>query len=183
MDQTAQTVQAEKSVQADVQQIVDVTFNPRFAEQERTDNAVSFTAPGQLQMLYYDANGTLQGVTAPWESKWNLPVSEDCSVNTQITPIGKPQAMQGAGNVNLRAEANVNMVTTAGKGISVITGAQMGELEKINPNRPSLILCRVGKRRLWDVAKQCGSTVEAIQKANNLQDEPDSNAVLLIPIA
>jgi hypothetical protein len=59
----------------------------------------------------------------------------------------------------------------------------MGDAEKINHNRPSLILCRVGKRRLWDVAKQCGSTVEAIQQANSLQGEPDSEAVLLIPIA
>ena len=183
LDRTAQTVQAEKSVQADAQQIVDVTFSPRFAEQERTDTAVSLTLPGQMQMLYYDSNGALQGVTASWEAKWDLPVSEGCSVDTRITPVGKPLAMPGVGNVNLRGEVNVNAVTTAGQGISVITGAEMGEQEKPNPNRPSLILCRAGKRRLWDVAKQCGSTVEAIRQANSLQGEPDSHAVLLIPIA
>ena len=183
LDQTAQTVLAEKSVQVDAQQVVDATFSPRFAEQERTDNAVSFTMPGQMQMLYYDTDGALQGLAMPWEGKWELPVSEDCSVDTRISSAGKLQAMPGAGNVNLRAELNVNAVTTAGQGISVITGAEMGEPEKTNPNRPSLILCRVGKRRLWDVAKQCGSTVEAIQEANSLQGDPDSNAVLLIPIA
>ena len=183
LDQTAHTVQAEKSVQADVQQIVDVTFCPRFGEQERTDAGVSFALPGQMQMLYYDPDGALQSVTALCEGKWDLPVSEACSVNIRIAPTGKPQAIPGAGNVNLRAEINVDTVTTAGQGVSVIAGAEMGELEKANPNRPSLILCRVGKRRLWDVAKQCGSTVEAIQIANSLQGEPDSNAVLLIPIA
>lgn len=183
LDQTAHTVQAEKSVQADVQQIVDVTFCPRFGEQERTDAGVSFALPGQMQMLYYDPDGELQSLTALCEGKWDLPVSEACSVNIRIAPTGKPQAIPGAGNVNLRAELNVDTVTTAGQGISVIAGAEMGELEKANPNRPSLILCRVGKRRLWDVAKQCGSTVEAIQIANSLQGEPDSNAVLLIPIA
>ncbi|MBQ7768376.1 MAG: DUF3794 domain-containing protein [Oscillospiraceae bacterium] len=183
LDQTVHTVQAEKSVQADVQQIVDVTFCPRFGEQERTDTGISFALPGQMQMLYYDPNGALQGITAPWEGKWNMSVSDDCRVDTCITQAGKPQAIPGAGNVNLRAEVNVNAVTTAGQGISVITGAELGEAEKANPNRPSLILCRVGKRRLWDVAKQCGSTVEAIQRANSLQGEPDSNAVLLIPIA
>lgn len=183
LDQTAQTVQAEKAVQAEVQQIVDLTFNPRFGEQERTEKGISLTLPGQLQMLYYDSKGALQGVTAPWEGKWDLPVAGGCGVDARITPAGKPQAIPGAGNVNLRAEVNVNAVTTAGQGVSVIAGAEMGEAEKANPNRPSLILCRVGKRRLWDVAKQCGSTVEAIQQANNLQGEPDSNAVLLIPIA
>jgi len=182
LDQTVQTVQAEKAVQADARQIVDVTFCPRFGEQERTDSGISLSLPGQVQMLYYDSEGTLQSITTPWEGKWNLPVSDGCDVDTRITPAGRPQAIPGAGNVSLRAEACVDAVTTAGKGIPSITGMDMGELEKANPNRPSLILCRVGKRRLWDVAKQCGSTVEAIRRANSLQGEPDSNAVLLIPV-
>lgn len=183
LDQTSQTILTEKSVQADIQQIVDVTFCPRFGEQERTQTGISLMLPGQMQMLYYDPEGVLQGITVPWEGKWDIPVSEECCVDTQITSAGKPQAITGAGSVSLRAEVNVNAVTTAGQGIPVIAGAEMGELEKVNPNRPSLILCRVGKRRLWDVAKQCGSTVEAIRQANSLQGEPDSNAVLLIPIA
>ena len=183
LDQMTQTVQGEKSVQADAQQIVDVTFSPRFGDAERTENGVSLTLPGQLQMLYYDPEGMLQGITAPWEGHWNLPAAESCTVDTRITPAGKPQAIPGAGTVNLRAEVNVDAVATAGQGIPMITGLAMGEPEKPNPNRPSLILCRVGKRRLWDVAKQCGSTVEAIQQANHLQSEPDSNAILLIPIA
>lgn len=183
LDLTAQMVQAEKSIQADVQQVVDLTFSPHFGEQERTEKGVSLMLPGQLQMLYYDPEGVLQSVTVPWEGQWDLPVADDCSVNTRITQVGKPQAIPGAGSVNLRAEVNVNAVTTAGQGISVVAGVEMGEPEKANPNRPSLILCRVGKRRLWDVAKQCGSSVEAIRQANNLQGEPDSNAVLLIPIA
>lgn len=183
LDQTVQTVQAEKSVQADVQQIVDVTFCPRFGEQEWTDAGISLSLPGQMEMLYYDPEGVLQSITAPWEGQWNLPVAEGSTVDVRIAPAGKPQAIPGAGNVSLRADVNVDAVTTAGQGMQIITGMDMGELEKTNPNRPSLILCRVGKRRLWDVAKQCGSTVEAIQRANGLQGEPDSNAILLIPIA
>ena len=168
LDQTTHTVTAEKSLQADAQQIVDVTFCPRFGEQERTDTGISLTMPGQLQMLYYDTEGMLQSTVVPWEGKWNLPVSEDCAVDTRIIPAGKPQAIPGAGNVNLRAEVYVDAVTTAGQGMSVIVGMEMGEQEKADPNRPSLIMCRAGKRRLWDVAKQCGSTVEAIQRANSL---------------
>lgn len=182
LDQMTQPVQGEKSVQADVQQLVDVTFCPRFGEMERTDTGISVHLPGQIQMLYYDPEGTLQSITAPWEGHWALSVADNCNVDTRITPAGKPQAIPGAGNVNLRAEVNVDAVATAGQGIPMITAMDMGEPEKPNPNRPSLILCRVGKRRLWDVAKQCGSTVEAIKQANHLQSEPDSNAVLLIPI-
>lgn len=183
LDQASQSIQAEKTVQADAQQIVDVTFCPRFADQERTDGGLSLSVPGQMQMLYYDTEGALQGITVPWEGQWDMPVAEGCTVDTQIVPAGKPQAIPGAGNVNLRAEINVDTVTTAGQGMPVIAGLEMDEPKKTDPNRPSLILCRVGKRRLWDVAKQCGSTVEAIRQANSLQGEPDSNTVLLIPIA
>lgn len=183
LDQMTQTLQGEKTVQADAQQIVDVTFHPRFGNGERTENGIAIAFPGQLQMLYYDPEGVLQSVTAPWESRWNLPVAESAAVDTRIAPAGKPQAIPGAGNVNLRAEVNVDAIATAGQGIPMITAIDMGEPEKPNPNRPSLILCRVGKRRLWDVAKQSGSTVEAIKQANHLQNEPDSNTVLLIPVS
>lgn len=183
LDQMMQSLQAEKSIQADTQQIVDVAFLPRFGEQQRTDTGIALTIPGQLQMLYYDTEGALQGVMAPWEGKWNLPVAENCSVDARVTPAGKPQAIPGAGNVNLQAEVNVNAVTTTEQGMPIVTGLDLGEVVRPDGNRPSLILCRVGKRRLWDIAKQCGSTVDAIKRANSLQNEPDSNAILLIPIA
>ena len=183
LDRTAQTLQAEKTVQADVQQVVDVTYCPRFGEQARTDTGMALTLPGQMQMLYYDTEGTLQSITAACETRWELPVSDGCAVDIRVAPTGRPQAIPGAGSVNLRAECNVDAVTTAGQGIPVVTGAELGEPERPDPNRPSLILCRAGKRRLWDVAKECGSTVETIRQANSLQGEPDSNAVLLIPIA
>lgn len=183
LDQTIQSVQLERSVQADVQQVVDLCYSPRFGEKERTDIGISLGLPGQMQMLYYDPQGALQCIALSMEGQWEMPVSENCAVDTCVMQSGKAQAMPGAGNVILRADVNVNAMTMAGQGMPIVTGVELGELEKINPNRPSLILCRVGKRRLWDIAKQCGSTVEAIQRANSLQGDPDSNAILLIPIA
>jgi len=182
LDQVMQMVQSEKSVQADAQQIVDVTFCPCFGEAEREEDGVTLSLPGQLQMLYYDPEGMLQTVAAPCDGKWYLPAAADCVVDARVSPIGRPQAIPGAGNVNLRAEMNVDAVVTVGQGIPMVVGMEMGEAEKPDPNRPSLILCRAGKRRLWDVAKESGSTVEAIKRANGLQGEPEGNAVLLIPV-
>lgn len=182
LDQTTQTVHVEKSLQADAQQIVDVTFCPRFSDMDRTDTGVAFSLPGQFQMLYYDPEGMLHGITVPWEGEWKLPAAQDSTVDARVIPIGKPLAVPGAGNVSLRAECNVDVVTTAGQGIPMVTEMDMDEPKKPDPNRPSLILCKAGKRRLWDVAKHTGSTVEAIKQANHLQGEPDANAVLLIPI-
>lgn len=183
LDQTVHLVQAEKSVQADVQQIVDVTFCPRFGEQQQTDSGISFLPQGQIQLLYYDPDGMLQSIAMPWEGQWEMSVSDTCVVDARITPAGKPQAALNAGNASIYAAVNIDTVTTAGKGTPIIAGLEMGELEKRKSNRPSLVLCKAGKRDLWDVAKQCGSTVALIRQANGLQGEPDSDAVLLIPIA
>ena len=44
------------------------------------------------------------------------------------------------------------------------------------------ILCRAGNRRLWDIARECGSTVSAIETANGLTGEPENDRMLLIPV-
>jgi len=67
--------------------------------------------------------------------------------------------------------------------IPMVTGVAMGELKKKDPDRPSLILKRAGEDRLWDMAKQWGSTVDAIRSANHLQAEPVPGQMLLIPVS
>ena len=64
-----------------------------------------------------------------------------------------------------------------------VVAVEMGETKEPAPDRPSLILRRVGEEGLWEVAKSAGSTVEAIQKANGLQEEPEPGRLLLIPVS
>ena len=59
----------------------------------------------------------------------------------------------------------------------------MGDFKEPDPGRPSLVLRRVGQNTLWEIAKQTGSTMEAIVKANALEGDPDPSQMLLIPIA
>ncbi len=59
----------------------------------------------------------------------------------------------------------------------------LGEERQPDPERPSVIIRP--KRRdqtLWELAKGCGSTVGAIQKLNQLEGEPESDQLLLIPV-
>jgi len=51
-----------------------------------------------------------------------------------------------------------------------------------DPNRPSLLLQRMGEGDLWSLAKATGSTVDAILDANGLQGEPAPDQMLLIPV-
>jgi hypothetical protein len=66
--------------------------------------------------------------------------------------------------------------------MAYLTALEAGEAKTPDPHRPSLILRRAGKDDLWQIAKASGSTVADIQKANNLQTEPDADQMLLIPI-
>jgi len=182
LDRAEHSVLAEQTVQADVRQIVDVVFLPEHGQIERTEEGVRIAMPGQFQMLYYDPEGQLRSVNSSWEGEWELKADEDCAVDAVLVPAGKTQAAPGAGNVNLRAEMNAEAVSTSGQVYSMLSGMEIGEQEKPNPGRPSLVLCRKGNRRLWDVAKSTGSTVSAIMEANGLDGEPEERRVLLIPV-
>ena len=80
--------------------------------------------------------------------------------------------------------ADVKLVTetVADTPIPMVTSLELGELEQPDSKRPSLILRRAEGKTLWDIAKETGSTVTAIREANDLQSEPDSAQLLLIPV-
>ena len=64
----------------------------------------------------------------------------------------------------------------------MVSSLELGEMKEPDPKRPSLILKRAGKKCLWDLAKESGSTVKLIQEANDLQGEPEEERMLLIPV-
>lgn len=182
LDRMENALQAEMSVQAEAQQVVDTVFYPACGYTEPTDTGARIIVPGQFQMLYVDTAGELRSMVAPWETAWDIQTAGDSFVNTRITSTGRPQALIGAGSVALRTDMTAEATVTSGQGIPMLTGMEMGEAEKPDPNRPSLILCRKGNRRIWDVAKETGSTVDTILQANGLDGEPESSRVLLIPV-
>ena len=64
----------------------------------------------------------------------------------------------------------------------MVTGITLGESRKPDASRPALILRRAGKKRLWDLAKENGSTMADIRRVNQLQEEPNPDQMLLIPV-
>lgn len=182
LDRLENNLQVQITAQTEARQVVDVTFFPSCAQPTYTDRGIRALIPGFFQMLYYDLSGDLRSATVPWEESWDFTGDRDNSAKVHILTAGRPQAMIGAGTVNLRADMTAETVVSAGKGIIMLTGMEVGEAEKPDPNRPSLILCRKGKRSLWDVAKETGSTVESILMANDLESEPEEARVLLIPV-
>ena len=95
---------------------------------------------------------------------------------------GFPAAEANVDGSCLRLEFQTQTDVYAHSAVSRVTGLQLGEAEAPDPSRPALILRRCGGRRLWDIAKSTGSTVESIRKANGLTDDPESDNMLLIPV-
>ena len=183
LDEGSQTVHAEQSVPAEGLRVADIAFYPEHGRVVRNDSGVCVELPGQFQMLYYDMEGNLQGVIQHWEDTWQIPAASDSVTQAAVWPSGIPQAALGGGNAALRADMLLNTMTLGSQGIPMMTALELGELEEPDPSRPSLILRKAGDNSLWELAKGCGSTVQAIQEANALTEEPDAEQMLLIPVS
>ena len=126
-------------------------------------------------------DGILRSATARWEGRQTIPAHENSRL-TAIPMVPDAQAMTGNGQILVKAELPVEMRTTAAQSLPMVTDVELGQQRMPDPNRPSLILRRAGDSRLWDIARESGSTMEAIRNANGLQGEPKPDQMLLIPV-
>ncbi len=140
------------------------------------------TVAAQFQVVYQDAEGNLQYATAKEEASWPFQSEEGNRICASVRPSGGVQVISSAEALEVCADAAVCAKVFSNAGLSMVSGIEIGQMEEPAENRPSLILRRAGEDTLWDIAKECGTTVEAICKANQIQQEPESDKMLLIPI-
>ncbi len=182
LENAKETVNAEINLQEEMVRVADVAFYPDYPISAVSDDRAVVMLSGVFQVLGYDNEGNLVSYTPKWEKEWELPCANDCKMEVTVSSSGDPQAMTGGDTVSLRGGVLLDVLTTASQGLPMITGLEVGEQTQPDPNRPSLILRRCGEEELWDVAKKCGSTVEAIQKPNHLKKRPDSNQILIVQV-
>lgn len=171
-----QTLPVKASGALDVQLLAD------FPEIRRDGEDAQIRLPGSMQMLYQDEKGSVQSASARWEGRSSLHADADARVCAQPLKTPEPQLLMGGDRVDARWEIPLELVTTGYTQIPMVTVLQLGEARKPDPNRPSLILKRVGTDGLWEIAKSTGSTMEAIRKANGIRQEPEPGQMLLIPV-
>lgn len=178
-----ETLRSEQSIPVDANLAADIRFLPDFPRQRTTEDGVSLEIPGSYQVLYYGEDGALQSANARWEGRLDLMADENSRVSALPLPPSEPQLALGSGSMTVRAELPMQLVTRGQTRIPMVTALRPGEAVEPDPNRPSLILRRAGDDRLWDIAKASGSTMDAIRKANGLQEEPRQDQLLLIPVS
>lgn len=181
LENRRENLYGEQTIPADANLAADIQFLPDFPLQRRTESGVEMEYPGQFQVLYYGEDGILRSATARWEGRQTIPAHENSRL-TAIPMVPDAQAMTGNGQILVKAELPVEMRTTAAQSLPMVTDVELGQQRMPDPNRPSLILRRAGDSRLWDIARESGSTMEAIRNANGLQGEPKPDQMLLIPV-
>lgn len=161
---------------------MDASFLYDFPRQYREGDSVSVEIPGTVQLLYRGMDGRLQTAACRWEGKTVFPA--DQSVSALIHQGGCPMsAVQfGEKEITVQTDMTIRIMAVGGSGIPMVTALELGEEQEPDAQRPSLILRRAEGVSLWELAKQCGSTVESIKRANGLQEEPQPWQMLLIPV-
>ena len=182
LETKTQNIHAQVSCPLDGMRLTDVRFLPRSVHVRTAGEQATLELSGQFQLLYYDMDGQPHTSMQKWEETLSLLIGDGCIVEAVLAPLGKPQGNLTAGNAQMSVDLQLTVQTVSGNGIPMVTGIELGELQQPDPHRPSLILLRPGKKDLWQLAKENGSTVEAIRSANNLQEEPAAEKMLLIPV-
>ena len=179
LDVHKETVHAQLPAGGDAVQIAHVSFYPDHPQTYHQDDMVNADLKGDFCVLGYDEEGKLQSNVIPWEKQWSIGADEDAGVELTLQPTGEVCGDPG----NCSAEMLLQAYTSAEQGLPAATGLALGDFKEPDPGRPSLVLRRAGQNTLWEIAKQTGSTMEAIVKANALEGDPDPSQMLLIPIA
>ena len=182
LDQQEQTLQLSGQWDGEAEHIVDVSGFPDHPQLWQEGEMAGIAVPMQFQMLYYDPTGNLQSGTVRCEHRLGMLSDPQNSIYTYLQTEGWPQAAQMGQNVQLTAQCQVNSDVFSQQGLCMVSGITAGERIEPDPGRPSIVIRRKGGARLWDIAKTCGSTVDSILRANGLEEEPDADKMLLIPV-
>ncbi len=175
-------VRVETAAEADAERMVDVCWMPEHPRGQQNGDVLEMECPGQFGVLWYDREGTLQSGTVRAQGQFEMPSDEHNRVYSHICSTQLPQGVMTAQGAQLSCDLTVHTAACSTQGLPMVTELSVGDEAQPDPQRPSLILRRMGDDRLWDIAKSCGSTVDAICKANSLTCEPEQGRMLLIPI-
>lgn len=182
LDQLKEPMELQLQLNAPVQQVVDVCALVDHPQYRQNADAAHLAVPAQFQVLYYDNAGNLQSGIARGEESWQIASDGQNKLYAYVQLSDAPTADINEQGAALSAQLDLTADVFSQQGLPMLTQITLGEKCEKDPSRPSLILRKAGGQRLWDIARECGSTVDAIMQANHLQDAPETNQILLIPV-
>lgn len=182
LDFHSRTMSVSASAAASMDEVTDVCLFLQQPITQRGTEDMKILLSGGFSMVGKNEEGNAVGASSKWEESYALPADPNTRVSAFCYPTGVPRGIPTSEGVELSAEATVEALITQDSGLPQMTALELGELQEPDPARPALVLCRAGESELWQLAKENGSTVEAIRNANRLEAEPVPGQMLLIPV-
>lgn len=182
LESRRETLHPEQRIPAEADIVVDTVFLPEFPRLRQTESGWEQTGSGQFQAFYYGTDGSLRSGSSRWEETKQIPAGEQTHVFGTVSPAENVRGSIGSGQIQTSGEFLQDLTTTTRQTLPAVTGITLGAEIPKDPMRPSLVLCRPGRRRLWDLAREAGTTVDAIRRANALTEDPEPERMLLIPV-
>lgn len=177
LDDSRSIVHAEVPVPSDCVKILDVSFTYDHPRMRRSGDQMLLDLSGNFQTLFLAEEQKLQCALSHWESTVNYSADQSVQINALSVRSGKIQD-----NHTIGIDLQVHISSVSDAGMNMVSGMELGDQRKQDPERPSVLLRRMEEGDLWSVAKGCGSTVSAIMQANGLTREPEQGRMLLIPV-
>ncbi len=167
---------------APMEELLDVGLYAQQPAVQRSGEEASVTVAGGFQMLGKTEAGGMLGTSAKWEESFRLPVDRNTKLMVCCRPTGEPHGVLTSEETVLAGEMLVDVLALSDRGLPQVSALELGELREPDPKRPALILCRAQSPELWSLAKETGSTVDAIRRTNRLTADPAPGQMLLIPV-
>lgn len=163
-------------------QVIEVDALQNIPDIHTNDGNITLELNGQLQILYMDENDMLQVALPKTECEISIMSDAENHMRLRLDPGDGPRMDAFVSGEQFSHNIHVEAEILKQQKFTTIVGINIGETKRSKGDRPSIILKRGGEQRLWDIAKHCNSTVQAIKDANGLTDETVEDRLLLIPV-
>lgn len=182
LDKKQQWIEASQECEENVSQVIHTVFMPDHPTCYRDGDQVWLEFPGVFQVLYYDEDGALQAKTEAWSHTTTLPAADQSNLQMRVVQGQQPNAARQGEGMRLWGQMQLDITTVTNQQIPMVRALEIGQQKTPADNRPALLLQRMGEEGLWNLAKESGSTMDAIRQANGLQGDPVPGQMLLIPV-
>lgn len=166
------------------QRIVDCWFLPDEAGMQRAEDRMQIELPISCSVLYYDADGKLQGRTLRPVVRLETEIAENAQCGVVQVSGGDLFCTAGSDGISLRLPVRVSVDSFAEHTIRAMSGGEITPSEGTESRRPAVLLRLTDREEsVWEIAKSCHADLQLITAANEISGASvPAGTLLLIPM-
>ena len=185
LDQQLQYQSVRQTIPSDASEVLGTQIYLELPDQQREGDELIVSTSALANLLYRDTAGALQGVSGRVQVQTRLPLAQGCTCQAMARLSRDVYASAASEGMEVRFSVVFDLCCYAAQPLEGVCGAEVNENAPEEGEQPSVIVRTVeAEQSLWDIAKACRTTVDAICQANGLQTpEVPAGRLLLIPRA